>query len=106
MRTPTPVQRREIGFERLSATTRWVVAGALGLAWLFTAAAAHGLPGHGKTTTPPAGGTSAGTSGAAAGSAQGDVPGSASQTGPGSLQPAPQAPTISSSPPQVVSGGS
>lgn len=105
MRTPTPVQRREIGFEKLSVATRWAVAGALGLAGLFTAAAAHGLPGHGKTTVPPAGGTPGGASGGAGGT-PGAVPGPASQTDPGSLQPASQAPTISTSPPQVVSGGS
>ena len=93
MSTP---RQREIGFENLSIATRWVVAGALGLAGLFTAAAAHALPGH--TTAVPAGGTVSTPHGTSAG------PGS--PAGSNTLQPPTQPPAVSGSPPQVVSGGS
>ena len=91
---PTGIQKRDRGFENLSLATRWVAAGALGLAGLLTAAAAHALPGHGRPAVAPSGATGAG--------AQGRDQGSGS-TG---LQPPSQAPTISTAPPQVVSGGS
>lgn len=94
----TSRQRRDIGIEHLSIATRWAAVGAICLTGLFTAAAVRAFPGHSKHTGTPAGGASGGARGASQGSG--------SPASSNSLQPPSQPPTVSTSPPQVVSGGS
>ena len=48
---------RDQGLARVSRTTRWVAAGALVVAGMFTALVAKATPGRATTTTPAAGST-------------------------------------------------
>ena len=67
-----PATQRDEGLRRVSTLTRWMVAGSVAVAGVFTAAAARALPGHAKassTTTVDDGSASGGSvdSGAAGG---------------------------------------
>lgn len=91
-------QRRDIGTRNLSTATRWVAAGAVGLAGLFSAAAVHAFPGHTRSATVPAGG--------AAATPQAPHAASGSSLGVSGLRPPSRPPTRSTSAPYVVSGAS
>lgn len=81
--------RRDIGLARLTALTRWAVAGAAILTGAFAVAAARAFPaGAAHRSAPPA-----------------SQAVSRDATASGALQPPAQAPTPSSAP-SVVSGGS
>lgn len=88
--------RRDAGVLQIGRVTRWVVAGSIGLIGVFSAVAAHALPGHGPTSSTPvspsAGTSSSGVSG---------VSGSG-----GAIQSPSQAPQQTQAPPVAVSGGS
>ncbi len=91
--------RRDAGVLQIGRVTRWVVAGSIGLIGVFSAVAAHALPGHGPTSSTPvspsAGTSSSGVSGVSGVSGSG-----------GAIQSPSQAPQQTQAPPVAVSGGS
>ena len=97
---------RDQGLARVSRTTRWVAAGALVVAGMFTALVARATPGRATTTTPAAGSTPSTTPAPAS---TGD-PGTAGSASPDqtttTLSPPVQAPAPSQAPAAVSSGGS
>ncbi|HZD67010.1 MAG TPA: hypothetical protein VE152_13000 [Acidimicrobiales bacterium] len=95
MRDHRAAAERDAGLVRLRRATRWVTAGALGLAGGFSLLVAQALPGHSSPATSPP--QPAGTSTRAPTTTAGSSP---------ALQPPTQAPTPTQAPAPVVSGGS
>src|SRR5258706_345538 len=82
-----PATQRDEGLRRISHLTRWLAAGSVVVAGVFTAAAARALPGHAKSDPSGASSDDAGSQGGSV------VPSPAPATTPG-LATAPRAPRI------------
>jgi len=102
--TPRAVIAREAGLELIRRINRWLIAGTVAAAGLFSLLAAHALPGHTVTTgsAPSSVASQSGTSSGASSASH-----SSSNAGGSGLQAPAQAPSLAPAvPAPVVSGGS
>jgi hypothetical protein len=113
-----PSARRDLGFDRIGRTTRFLAVGAIVAGGVLSAAVAKVLPGRSvhtpaNSTTGANSGTNSGSAAGSSGSGSG-IGSSSSGAGSGlaptssdpALNPPAQAPQPSVSPPVVSSGGS